>query len=362
MSSGSRLALTGWLPLPWIDPGWPCLRVLLTLRPHFGMSDSGIDHILLHYISSLSFEWWFLVSWRLCLLTLLEPYRLPQTAAVGLDDVAPFRSNFLFPMGQEAVFLCPKMVAALGALVVMVGAMSQSGNSTMQVDRPSGEMTDSAAYIPEGGPPSEDHTDSLDEMWIRAEEDYGLVRPEPGETMIAVHRQTSQRLAHAPDTWDEIPDPSAANWGKVRGISCLAPPYPCNMTGLVYPGINRWAWNMRSPGKTQQIALPARCNIDGRDPCSKHALAQVRIGGLLKSKSSSKFLEWPWRGHSPVGGKKISWEVHSPMSAHATVQSQVCWATQPAKGVRASPVWTQAAHSAESISSRGLRVARKSCT
>ena len=110
----------------------------------------------------------------------MEPYRLPQTAAVGLDDVAPFRSNFLFPMGQIAVVLCPKMVAALGALVVMVGAMK-------------------------GGLPSEDHTDSLDEMWIRAEEDYGLVRPEPGETMIAVHRQTSQRLAHAPDTWDEIP-------------------------------------------------------------------------------------------------------------------------------------------------------------
>ena len=42
-------------------------------------------------------------------------------------------------------------------------------------------------------------------MWIRAEEDYGLVRPEPGETMIALHRQTSQRLAHAPDTWDETP-------------------------------------------------------------------------------------------------------------------------------------------------------------
>ena len=118
----------------------------------------------------------------------MEPYRLPQTAAVGLDDVAPFRSNCLSPMGQEAVFLCPKMVATLGALVVMVGAMSQ-------VDRPSGEMTDSAEFIPEGGPPSEDHTDTLDELWIRAEEDYGLVRPEPGETMIAIHRQTSQRLA-----------------------------------------------------------------------------------------------------------------------------------------------------------------------
>ena len=68
----------------------------------------------------------------------MEQYRLPQAAAVGLDDVAPFSSNFV-PMGQEAVFLCPKMVVALGALVAMVGAMSHSGNSTMQVDRPSGK-------------------------------------------------------------------------------------------------------------------------------------------------------------------------------------------------------------------------------
>ena len=97
------------------------------------------------------------------------------------------------------------MVAAFGALVVMVSAMCHSGNSTMQVDRPSGEMTNSAAHIPDRSPPSEGHTDSLDERWRRAEEDYGLVRPEPGETMIAVHRQTSQRLAHAPDMWDEIP-------------------------------------------------------------------------------------------------------------------------------------------------------------
>ena len=108
-------------------------------------------------------------------------------------------------MGQEAVFLCPKMVVALGALVAMVSAMIHSGNSTMQVDRPSREMTNPAAHTPEGDASSEDLTDSLDEVWMRAEEDYGLVRPEPGETMIAVHRQTSQRLALAPDTWDEIP-------------------------------------------------------------------------------------------------------------------------------------------------------------
>ena len=119
----------------------------------------------------------------------MDPYLLPQTAAVGLDDVAPFSSNFV-PMGQEAVFLCPKMVVALGALVAMVSAMIHSGNSTMQVDRPSGEMTNPAAHTPEGGSSNEDLTDSLDEVWIRAEEDYGLVRPEPGETIIAVHRQT----------------------------------------------------------------------------------------------------------------------------------------------------------------------------
>ena len=127
-----------------------------------------------------------------------------QTAAVGLDDVAAFSSNFA-PMGQEAVFLCPKMLVALGALVAMASAMIHSGNSTMQVDRPSGEMINPAAHTPEGGSTSEALTDSLDEAWIRAEEDYGLVRPEPGETIIAVHRQTSQRLAHAHETWDEIP-------------------------------------------------------------------------------------------------------------------------------------------------------------
>ena len=134
----------------------------------------------------------------------MDPYLLPQTAAVGLDDVAPFSSK-LVPMGQEAVFLCPNMVVVLGALVAMVSAVIHRGNSTMQVDRPSGEMTTPAAHTPEGGSSSETLTDSLDVVWLRAEEDYGLVRPEPGETIIAVHRQTSQRLAHAHETWDEIP-------------------------------------------------------------------------------------------------------------------------------------------------------------
>ena len=88
--------------------------------------------------------------------------------------------------------------------MAMVRAMIHGGNSTMQVDCPSGEMTNPAVQTPEGGLPSESLTDSLDEVWRRAEEEYGLVRSEPGETIIAVHRQTSQRLAVAHETWDEI--------------------------------------------------------------------------------------------------------------------------------------------------------------
>ena len=127
-----------------------------------------------------------------------------QTAADSHDVVAACCSNFA-PKGQEAVFLCPTMLIVLGGLMAMVRAMIHGGNSTMQVDCPSGEMTNPAAQTPEGGLPSESLTDSLDEVWRRAEEEYGLVRPEPGETIIAVHRQTSQRLAVAHETWDEIP-------------------------------------------------------------------------------------------------------------------------------------------------------------
>ena len=95
-------------------------------------------------------------------------------------------------MGQEAVFLCPNMLTAIGALIVMVDAMDRS-------------VIRSATNLPAGDLPNDDHTDSMDEMWVRAEEDFGLVRPEPRETRIAIHRQTSQRLAYTSDTWEEIP-------------------------------------------------------------------------------------------------------------------------------------------------------------
>ena len=52
---------------------------------------------------------------------------------------------------------------------------------------------------------SDNPTELLHGEWAQAEERYGLYRPSPGETVIVVHRQTSKRLAVAPEGWDEIP-------------------------------------------------------------------------------------------------------------------------------------------------------------
>ena len=43
------------------------------------------------------------------------------------------------------------------------------------------------------------------EEWARAEETYGLSRPDPNEEVVYVHRQTTARFAVAPVTWDPIP-------------------------------------------------------------------------------------------------------------------------------------------------------------
>ena len=47
---------------------------------------------------------------------------------------------------------------------------------------------------------SNDLTELRRVEWERAEEKYGLYWPDPGETVIVVHRQTSQRF-----TWDDVP-------------------------------------------------------------------------------------------------------------------------------------------------------------
>ncbi len=59
------------------------------------------------------------------------------------------------------------------------------------------------------GPPEDSSSDDLEllrqEEWTRAEETYGLLRPDPNEEVVYVHRQTTSRFAIAPVTWDPIP-------------------------------------------------------------------------------------------------------------------------------------------------------------
>ena len=97
------------------------------------------------------------------------------------------------------------MVMILGVLVTIVSAVHPSGNSTMQVDRPQDGQANLIASTEDRETSSEDLTELSRVEWERAEEQYGLLRPSPGETVIVVHRQTSKRLALAPVTWDDIP-------------------------------------------------------------------------------------------------------------------------------------------------------------
>ena len=41
--------------------------------------------------------------------------------------------------------------------------------------------------------------------WANAEETYGLLRPSLNEDVVYVHRQTTERFAMAPHSWDPIP-------------------------------------------------------------------------------------------------------------------------------------------------------------
>ena len=111
------------------------------------------------------------------------------------------------------------------------------------------------------------------------------------------------------------------------------------------PSAIRCAWNMPSPGRTNKEASPGRASNEGRDPCSKQALAHVSMGTDRWSYGGKRFFGCPCRGHSPLGGRKIVRVVHSPINDQATAQSREVSIACPQKGVSANPVWTQAWHS-----------------
>ena len=97
------------------------------------------------------------------------------------------------------------MFLVLGVLSIIAVAVQNDGSSTMQVDRPHDGLADQTASAVDGVSSSEDLAELRRVEWEKAEEQYGLYRPSPGETVIVVHRQTSKSLAVAPVTWDDIP-------------------------------------------------------------------------------------------------------------------------------------------------------------
>ena len=148
--------------------------------------------------------------------------------------------------------------------------------------------------------------------------------------------------------------PNFAKAARLSGISFLAPPKPCKITGRHFPPLSRCAWNMPSPGRTNRDASPGRASNEGRHPCSKQALAQVNKGTDRLSYGGRRFFGCPCLSHSPLGGRKIVRDVHSPTNDQATAQSREVSILCPLKGARANPVWIQAWHSAGvmSLSSR----------
>ena len=101
---------------------------------------------------------------------------------------------------------------------------------------------------------------------------------------------------------------------------------------------------MPSPGRTNKEASPGRASNEGRDPCSKQALAHVSMGTDRWSYGGKRFFGCACRG-PPLGDRKIVRVVHSPINDQATAQSREVSIACPQKGVSANPVWIQAWHS-----------------
>ena len=111
----------------------------------------------------------------------------------------------MFKLDRKLVSSALNMFLVLGVLSTIAVAVQNDGSSTVQVDRPQDGPADQTASAVDGVSSSEDPAELRRVEWEKAEEQYGLYRPSPGETVIVVHRQTSKSLAVAPVTWDDIP-------------------------------------------------------------------------------------------------------------------------------------------------------------
>ena len=95
---------------------------------------------------------------------------------------------FLFKQDRKLYSSAFEMARFLVLLFIIAGAVQDDGNSTMQVDRPHDVPAEQSVSGDDGGSSSDDLTELRRVEWERAEEKYGLYRPDPGETVVVVHR------------------------------------------------------------------------------------------------------------------------------------------------------------------------------
>ena len=130
---------------------------------------------------------------------------------------------FLFKQDRKLYSSAFDMARFLILPFIIAGAVQDDGNSTMQVDRPHDVPAEQSVPGDDGDSSSDDLTELSRVEWERAEEKYGLYRPDPGETVVVGHRQTTQRFAVAPDTWDDIAhwyNDIHADWEQVTWWLC----------------------------------------------------------------------------------------------------------------------------------------------
>ena len=107
---------------------------------------------------------------------------------------------------EQDVGACDLVVALLFGLVVTTAVAVQfDGNSTGYGDFSHHGPTTLPVPDVDRATSSDNPSDQLHVEWEQAEERYGLYRPISGETVIVVHRQTTNRWAVTPEGWDEIP-------------------------------------------------------------------------------------------------------------------------------------------------------------
>ena len=85
-------------------------------------------------------------------------------------------------------------------LLLCSGTFVHGGTSE---DRGLDSSLDSSPALLHGNP-VEDIERAIASEWTRVEDTYGLERPLHGESLVYIHRQTTQRMAISHESWEPI--------------------------------------------------------------------------------------------------------------------------------------------------------------